>query len=328
MTQPPTPDKAALARLTVDRVRRSAANVLVWTHLYRLRPNGAHATEVLFVPQDLRTADPTFVTELEHGQMGLAGFVADLAGRSPFEISPPNPNWEERLHSFSWLRHMRAAREEGGDIIAKRMRARFGIQDEDESDEAQAARWYKQAADRGFARAQYNLGLLLEDGRGVTKNEAAAAGYYRAAAEQGFAAAQNNYGLMFSEGRGGLTKDPVQAWVWLSLAVENGASPAARDFVARGLGAEQLVVLVFPTRGDLAGYVEHGERYWSTLLEALAARDLAALDLTPPLAEAAREAGGVDALYLDSHLGPRGNQIVAQALAGWLAQGTSPSRSK
>ena len=106
-------------------------------------------------------------------------------------------------------------------------------------DEAQAARWYKQAADRGFPRAQYNLGLLLEDGRGVAKNEAAAAGYYRAAAEQGFAAAQNNYGLMLSEGRGGLAKDPVQAWVWLSLAVENGASPAARDFVARGLGADQ-----------------------------------------------------------------------------------------
>lgn len=106
-------------------------------------------------------------------------------------------------------------------------------------DEAQAARWYKQAADRGFPRAQYNLGLLLEDGRGVTKNEAAAAGYYRGAAEQGFAAAQNNYGLMLSEGRGGLAKDPVQAWVWLSLAVENGASPAARDFVARGLNTDQ-----------------------------------------------------------------------------------------
>ncbi len=106
-------------------------------------------------------------------------------------------------------------------------------------DEAQAARWYKQAADRGFPRAQYNLGLLLEDGRGVTKNETAAAGYYRAAAEQGFAAAQNNYGLMISEGRGGLAKDPIQAWVWLSLAAENGSNPAARDFVARGLDPAQ-----------------------------------------------------------------------------------------
>lgn len=106
-------------------------------------------------------------------------------------------------------------------------------------DEAQAARWYKQAADRGFARAQHNLALLLEDGRGVAKNEAAAAGYYRAAAEQGFAAAQTNYGLMLSEGRGGLAKDPVQAFVWLSLAAENGANAAARDFAGRQLSAEQ-----------------------------------------------------------------------------------------
>ncbi|MDB6166795.1 MAG: hcpC [Lacunisphaera sp.] len=107
-------------------------------------------------------------------------------------------------------------------------------------DEVQATRWYKQAADRGFARAQYNLGLLLEDGRGVRKDETMAATLYRAAAEQGFAPAQNNYGVMISEGRGGLAKDPVEAYAWLSLSAENGASPAARDFIARSLSPEQL----------------------------------------------------------------------------------------
>jgi TPR repeat protein/nucleoid-associated protein YgaU len=107
-------------------------------------------------------------------------------------------------------------------------------------DEVAAARWYKQAADRGFPRAQYNLGLLLEDGRGVAKNEAVAAVFYRAAAEQGFAPAQNNYGLMISEGRGDLAKDPVEAYFWLSLAVANGANPAARDFVAQSLTAAEL----------------------------------------------------------------------------------------
>lgn len=106
-------------------------------------------------------------------------------------------------------------------------------------DEAQAARWYKQAADRGFVRAQYNLGLLFEDGRGVPKNETTAAELYRVAAGQGFASAQNNYGVMISEGRGGLPKDPVQAFVWLSLAAENGANPAARDFVGQSLAPAQ-----------------------------------------------------------------------------------------
>jgi len=106
-------------------------------------------------------------------------------------------------------------------------------------DAMQAARWYKQAADRGYPRAQHNLGLLFEDGRGVAKNDTTAAGYYRAAAEQGFAAAQTNYGIMISEGRGGLTRDPAQAWMWLSLAVENGASPEARDALTRVLDAGQ-----------------------------------------------------------------------------------------
>lgn len=107
-------------------------------------------------------------------------------------------------------------------------------------DEAQAARWYKQAADRGFSRAQHNLGLLLEDGRGVVRNEAAAAACYRAAAEQGLAGAQSSYGRMLAEGKGGLVKDPLQAWVWLNLAVENGANPAPRDLLTRQLSAEQL----------------------------------------------------------------------------------------
>ncbi len=106
-------------------------------------------------------------------------------------------------------------------------------------DEGQAARWYKQAADRGFSRAQHNLGQLLEDGRGVRKDEVAAAAYFRAAAEQGLAAGQNAFGRMLAEGRGGLGQDPVQAWVWLSLAVENGSNPVTRDFVARDLSAEQ-----------------------------------------------------------------------------------------
>ncbi len=107
-------------------------------------------------------------------------------------------------------------------------------------DENQAARWYRQAAERGYPLALYNLGLLFEDGRGVAKDEAAAAGLYRAAAELGIASAQNNYGLMLLEGRGGLAKDPAEAYVWLSLAVDHGVAPTARDTVANTLTAAQL----------------------------------------------------------------------------------------
>jgi TPR repeat protein len=37
-------------------------------------------------------------------------------------------------------------------------------------DDAEAVRWYRLAADQGFARAQYSLGLLYENGEGVPQD--------------------------------------------------------------------------------------------------------------------------------------------------------------
>ncbi|WP_169829290.1 LysM peptidoglycan-binding domain-containing protein [Lacunisphaera limnophila] len=107
-------------------------------------------------------------------------------------------------------------------------------------DDGLAARWYRTAAERGYPRAQYNYALLLEEGRGVAKDAATAALLYRAAAEQGFAPAQVNYGVLLAEGRDGISRDPIQAYVWLSRAVQNGATPEARDALAATLTPEQL----------------------------------------------------------------------------------------
>jgi TPR repeat protein len=45
---------------------------------------------------------------------------------------------------------------------------------------------------------------------------------------------------MLAEGRGVPSPDPVEAHAWLSLAVENGQSPAARDSLALRLDSRQL----------------------------------------------------------------------------------------
>ncbi len=52
-----------------------------------------------------------------------------------------------------------------------------------------AAAWYAQAAERGYAAAQFRLGQLLEDGQGVEIDKAKALEWYRKAAAQGFAPA-------------------------------------------------------------------------------------------------------------------------------------------
>jgi TPR repeat protein len=58
--------------------------------------------------------------------------------------------------------------------------------------DAKAAEWYRKAAQQGMPKAQCNLGVMHDRGRGsvVAQNDALAARYYRAAAEQGLADAQ------------------------------------------------------------------------------------------------------------------------------------------
>lgn len=108
------------------------------------------------------------------------------------------------------------------------------------ADAIQAQRWYGLSAEQGYARANYNLAVMKEEGRGSAKDEAGAAEFYLAAAQLGFGPAQNNYGIMLAEGRGGLKANPIEALVWLSVAVENGINPLGRDLVAKQLSSSQL----------------------------------------------------------------------------------------
>ena len=55
-----------------------------------------------------------------------------------------------------------------------------------EQDNAEALRWYRAAAEQGYAAAQYNLGYMYRSGKGVTRDLAAAERWYTLAAEQGY----------------------------------------------------------------------------------------------------------------------------------------------
>ena len=49
-------------------------------------------------------------------------------------------------------------------------------------DHAEAAKWFRLAAEQGLAQAQFNLGVLYYGGEGVEQNRAEAAKWYRLAA--------------------------------------------------------------------------------------------------------------------------------------------------
>lgn len=65
----------------------------------------------------------------------------------------------------------------------------LGAGAEANGDFQQAASWYRQAAEKGYAAAQFKLGELLESGKGASADKVQAATWYRKAAAQGFAAA-------------------------------------------------------------------------------------------------------------------------------------------
>jgi uncharacterized protein len=70
--------------------------------------------------------------------------------------------------------------------------------------------WYRKAADQGYANAQITIGVMYENGQGVTQDNAEAIRWYRKAAEQGNPNAQYNLGVMYHSGQG-VTQDYAEA---------------------------------------------------------------------------------------------------------------------
>jgi uncharacterized protein len=70
------------------------------------------------------------------------------------------------------------------------------------SDYAGALRIWGQLADQGLAGAQFDLGFMHANGRGVPQNYEQALFRYREAADQGYAYAQDEVGSMYANGQG------------------------------------------------------------------------------------------------------------------------------
>mgnify|MGYP001960971729 CR=1 FL=1 len=102
-------------------------------------------------------------------------------------------------------------------------------------------KWFRFAAEQGNARAQYNLGVMYEKGKGVPQNHNTAVKWYRLSAEQGDVFAQHNLGVGYYKGTG-VKQDYVYAHMWGNIAAFNGDDFGAklRDFVAKKMTPSQL----------------------------------------------------------------------------------------
>jgi TPR repeat protein/S1-C subfamily serine protease len=100
-------------------------------------------------------------------------------------------------------------------------------------DRAEAAKWYRMAADQGNADAEHELGSMYARGLGVERDEAEAAKWYRKADESyrkaagnGDAEAQTKLGDAYQYGWIGLATNFAEAVNWYRKAAEQGNAVA------------------------------------------------------------------------------------------------------
>jgi Sel1 repeat len=86
-------------------------------------------------------------------------------------------------------------------------------------DYIEALRWYRKAADQGNAKGQYGVGFMYEEGKGVPQDYAQAIAWYRKAAGQGNEKAQYGLACIYHEGKG-VPQDPVVALDWFRKSAD------------------------------------------------------------------------------------------------------------
>ncbi len=107
-----------------------------------------------------------------------------------------------------------------------------------------AAQWFSKAADQGMTLAQYRLGSFYEKGVGVERNYERARSLYEKAASAGNARAMHNLGVLFVENGDGWP-DYASAAAWFHKAADLGVRDSQFNLAvlyARGMGLEQNLV--------------------------------------------------------------------------------------
>lgn len=154
-------ERIRITHLAADRLRRGAISSVLYSPPFRWQFGASAAEQLLIVPQDLRTADPSFWDEVEVGQFGLAGSVALADEVSPFDINPPTEGWTRELHGFAWLRHLAAAARPEARETAQLLASEWALRHRGGSGSGIA--WEPHVIGRRLISWISHSGLLLED---------------------------------------------------------------------------------------------------------------------------------------------------------------------
>lgn len=104
---------------------------------------------------------------------------------------------------------------------------------------------FQPLAERGYAEAEFMLGVMYYYGKGVPRDDSLAAVWFSKAARKGNPSGQLAFGSLHIRGTG-LRRDLVKAYMWLTLAAESevpGLQQQAvllRDDAARLMRPEEV----------------------------------------------------------------------------------------
>jgi uncharacterized protein len=93
---------------------------------------------------------------------------------------------------------------------------------------AEALKNLQPIAEKGNADAQFRLGLMYREGKGVAQDDKQGVSWLSKAAEQGQAEAQENLAFSYAKGLG-VERDWVQADKWFSIAAASGKETAINN---------------------------------------------------------------------------------------------------
>ena len=89
----------------------------------------------------------------------------------------------------------------------------------------EGVKYIRMGAERGYAKAQNDLGVMYDNGNGVPQDTKKAFDLCMQAAVQGLATAQHNVGYAYYSGEG-VDKDVNQSFIWYKKSAEQGYTNA------------------------------------------------------------------------------------------------------
>ncbi|MBI5645516.1 MAG: SEL1-like repeat protein [Ignavibacteriae bacterium] len=134
---------------------------------------------------------------------------------------PQNPDPAQQWRDLQLVREANA----GDQFAQHELGLRYLFGDGFQADTAKAAYWIGKAASQKLALANYNYGLLLANGWGITWDPFAAYRHIRFAAERGQTEAQHVLGLTYTENLV-VARDWKTALKWVRLAADSGFVPS------------------------------------------------------------------------------------------------------